>query len=284
MSENPQWHVMQGEEQLGPYTGEQLAEYASNGSILRETLVWAEGMENWLPASDIENLFPPLQAAAATGVASPVATGAALANPDVPPGTSPADAPPADGSYPAVSVKGASFGMWSGLLVGGTILIILALAGVASTADSTRDTASLVMILTGLGAIGFLLMLISTILGYIYLYRAWKCLEFGGYARTSPGKAIGFMFIPFFNLYWLFQGIGGLPKDWNNTVSAYQELQPAPRMSEGVFLTVCICTLVFPPVNLVMMFIIMSQICKGINFFAFRPVKHAGGPAGFTLG
>jgi hypothetical protein len=27
----------------------------------------------------------------------------------------------------------------------------------------------------------------------------------------------------------------------------------------------------------------MSQICKGINFFTFRPVRHSGGPAQFTL-
>jgi hypothetical protein len=48
---------------------------------------------------------------------------------------------------------------------------------------------------------------LSVIPFYTTLYRAWKCLQPGGLARTTPGKAIGFLFIPFFNLYWIFQAI-----------------------------------------------------------------------------
>ena len=43
----------------------------------------------------------------------------------------------------------------------------------------------------------------------------WAAIQ-DGYARTTPGKAIGFMFIPFFNIYWMFQAIWGYSKDYNN--------------------------------------------------------------------
>jgi len=33
------------------------------------------------------------------------------------------------------------------------------------------------------------------------------------YARTTPGKAVGFLFIPLFNIYWIFVAIMGLADD-----------------------------------------------------------------------
>lgn len=68
----------------------------------------------------------------------------------------------------------------------------------------------------------FLLMLFAGIAAAIYagiyflisLYRCWSILK-GPTARTTPGKAVGFLFIPFFNLYWMFVVVGGLAKDAN---------------------------------------------------------------------
>jgi len=49
----------------------------------------------------------------------------------------------------------------------------------------------------------------------VLVYKMWRIvpLEF---ARTTPGKAVGFMFIPFFNFYWLFPAIWGWTKDFNS--------------------------------------------------------------------
>ncbi len=40
----------------------------------------------------------------------------------------------------------------------------------------------------------------------IFLFRLWKLAQQSNLPnkKPSPGKAIGFMFVPFFNLYWLF--------------------------------------------------------------------------------
>ena len=42
-------------------------------------------------------------------------------------------------------------------------------------------------------------------------YECWKSLP-ERYRETTPGKAIGFMFIPFYSFYWAFTSIPGLAK------------------------------------------------------------------------
>ena len=129
--------------------------------------------------------------------------------------------------------------------------------------------------------VGMFLACLSAIPAYIIVYRAWKCLQPGGFARTSPGKAIGFMFIPVFQWYWLFQAVYGLSNDWNRTVETYSSIRNAPRMSTGLFLTFCIgwCC---QPLGLIMLFPMLSQACKGINYFVYRP--KAGGQGGIFGG
>ncbi len=265
MSEEAIWFVMQGEEQLGPYTGVQLTEYAGNGSITRETLIWAEGMETWLPAAQIEGLFP----AAAVQVAA---------------------APPTEtAAYPPTGVKAASFGTWAWFLVGGILLIIIALVAMGMITKShegseTGGGEGMLLAMLGLMGVGYLLTVISVIVFYIYLYRAWLCLQPGGLARSTPGKAIGFLFIPFFNLYWFFQAIHGLSVDWNRTIASYPDLRAIHRLPEGLFLSFCVLALVFPPVNLILIFMVMSHLTTGINSFAYRPKPHTPGNVGFKLG
>ena len=288
MSADPQWFVMQGEEQLGPYSGEQLVEYATAGNITRESQIWTEGMAEWLPAGQVEGVFPaeaaPAQAVAAQPVqaAQPALGGAAPAygvNPYGSPGMHASMG--ADDPYPSPGVKGSSFGLWMGLILGGIALILIGFGVASAAASSAANSSSEATELTnaqaggmGIGAIlalvGYGLTLASFIPFYICLYRAWSCLQPGGLARSTPGKAIGFLFIPFFNYYWLFMAFYGLAKDWNQTVATYSDLKAAPRLSEGVFLTFCIGCFLFP-LSLFMIFPVMSQMCKGINYFAFRP-------------
>jgi len=43
-------------------------------------------------------------------------------------------------------------------------------------------------------------------------YRCWKAIPID-IARTSPGMAVGFLFVPFFNFYWYFVSYAGLAED-----------------------------------------------------------------------
>ena len=69
MSEGPQWFVSVEGQQHGPYSGEQLVEFTGTGNITRESMVWTEGMAEWLPAAQIDGLFP---AEAPVAAAAPV--------------------------------------------------------------------------------------------------------------------------------------------------------------------------------------------------------------------
>lgn len=88
--------------------------------------------------------------------------------------------------------------------------------------------------------IGFPALIAGTVLGYILLYRSWLLIQDGN-ARTTPGIAVGFCFIPFFNLYWMYVAFVGLTRDMN----AYCEQRQiaAPVISERMALAYYILSL-----------------------------------------
>jgi len=79
------------------------------------------------------------------------------------------------------------------------------------------------------------------IIGFRLWYTAWSVIQ-DGHARTTPGKAIGFCFIPLFNFYWIFQMVHGYSKDYNAYLKRHAiEREP---LSEQFFLTATIVVLV----------------------------------------
>jgi hypothetical protein len=267
-----QWFVHSNGEQMGPYTGQQLVEYAQQGNIVAETMVWTEGMAEWAPASQVPGLIPaapaPAPAPVATTSAAWAPPGSRLATSGARPATAvattsyAAQVAPVGGPYPYFPVKSASFGLWVGSFAGSFVLFILALVILITGGEEKAGLAGIIYL------VGVIVMLLSGVFFCINLYRAWACVQSGG-VQVTPGKAIGFMFIPFFNLYWVFVAINGLPKDWNRVVSSYEDLKTAPKLSETTFLLYCI-GMFFAPLALIMIFPMMSQLCKGINFFASR--------------
>ena len=147
-------------------------------------------------------------------------------------------------------------------------------AGTLTQDLEASATGSTLTIGLGLIILGYACLVFSGILIYIYLYRAWKCLQPGG-ATVSPGAAIGFLFIPVFNLYWFFKAIGGLPRQWNTITSAYPNTKNAPKLTMGAF----ICLLLIPVIGQI---IWLSQITKGLNFMAALHFQQSR-PAGSAL-
>jgi hypothetical protein len=290
---NDQWFVHSDGEQMGPYSGEQLVQYVQEGRVTAETMVWAEGMPEWLPASQIEGLVP----------VAPAAVAARSAPAWAPPGarkfgTSAAKtrsspyAPPASsltthamgGQYPYIPVRPASFALWMWTFLGGFLCFLIGFiamtAGIAAASEASSAGGSPEIAVTrsaGFGmlffVIGWIFLMVSAVFFYINLYRAWSCLQ-AGTPRTTPGKAVGFLFIPVFNLYWFFVAIAGLATDWNRIVAGYADLRAAPRLNATLFVLFCIGSLIFPPLSLILIFPVMSQICKGTNFFVARSTAH----------
>lgn len=286
-----QWYVASEGQQLGPYTGEQLVQFGQEGRIVAETMVWAEGMAEWVPASQVEGLIPvPVAVAVAakpvlatSNWAPPGATArpaalatAASASPYAAPRSGYGmAAPTADGTYPYFPVKSASFGLFLWTFLGMFVCFILFGVMVYSALVSRSDNSGPSPMMFGyvfLG-LGVLCSMICGIYQYILLYRAWHCLQYGA-PRSTPGKAIGFLFIPFFNFYWMFVAFGGLAKDWNRIAQSYSDLKTAPRLGETSFL-------LFPIFSIFLVFSVVSQMCKGINFFAYR--RNPNTPSGSGL-
>jgi hypothetical protein len=67
-------------------------------------------------------------------------------------------------------------------------------------------------------------------------YQVWKQIP-PDIARTTPSKAVGFQFIPIFNLYWEFVAYWGLAIDMNET---FRRRGIQYQVSEGMGLTYCI--------------------------------------------
>jgi hypothetical protein len=183
------------------------------------------------------------------------------------------------GPYPVFSVKSAGFGLWLGALIGAGVAFILCFVVASSMKNATPDTpppaGTLILILVMLGLAG-VCWIFAAIYQLMLLYRAWACLQ-PGRPRTTPGAAVGMLFIPFYNLYWIFVAWYGLAQDWNKIMARHEDLRLAPRMGEGLFLAMCICSLVFAPVGLVLLIPVVSQLCRGINFMAFRRSTQSGG-------
>jgi hypothetical protein len=81
--------------------------------------------------------------------------------------------------------------------------------------------------------------------------------------RTTPGKAIGYFFIPFFNIYWAFFVYPALATDNNSYMN--REKIPGPRMSYG--LSICF---------------LLSRILFAISLFLL-PIIYGINPANFFL-
>lgn len=94
----------------------------------------------------------------------------------------------------------------------------------------------LLMILAGWG-----LMIFAVIYSLVCLHSCWALIE-GTTARTSAARAAAFLFIPIFNLYWLFVAFKGLATDANKYLES--KGRGDLKISGGVSLAYCICVLV----------------------------------------
>jgi len=117
-----------------------------------------------------------------------------------------------------------------------------------------------------LNLLGVSLLIAAIVFDCIILYRHWWLLQGHG-ARTTPGKAVGFGFIPFFCFYWWFIAYAGLAKD-NNAYMDKAGIQRA-KMSCGLALAMCIVGIIssfLTWIPIVSIFIAIPEIIIGFLF------------------
>ena len=105
-------------------------------------------------------------------------------------------------------------------------------------------------------AVGYVGIIAAVVYQYMLIYKLWSLIP-RERAQTTPGKAVGFMFIPFFNCYWVFVAVHGLAKALNNEI---RSVAPNKEVSEGLSLAFCICLFVFPFACPVLIIILLKQL------------------------
>jgi hypothetical protein len=119
--------------------------------------------------------------------------------------------------------------------------------------------------------VAMMLVLIAVVVFSMLIYKMWAAIQ-DGHARTDPGRAIGLLFVPFFNFYWAFQALWGFAKDYNGYIARH-ELN-LRRLPEGLFLAyVILCFTTWIPflgwillaANLVVGAIMIAKICDAVN-------------------
>ncbi|MCH2160706.1 MAG: hypothetical protein MK085_02415 [Phycisphaerales bacterium] len=120
--------------------------------------------------------------------------------------------------------------LWIGLHILALFLVIGGFVVIANTGRYGMDDGEVAATVTLFGMAG-ICMVVPWIFFYVMLYRAWAAIQHFQ-VRTSPGKAVGFCFIPFFNFYWNFVAIYGLVQDFNRV--AQEEGRRDLRIAEGI--------------------------------------------------
>lgn len=145
-----------------------------------------------------------------------------------------------------------SKGLYLGCIIGGQVLgmilmgigLVVIIVALAMADPSHFEWSNVNWALAGTGGVFFCLALLVTfaaaVFGYILLYKAWKAIQ-DGRPRTTPGKAVGYLFIPFFNIYWMFIAYWGWAKDFNSYIAARG--LGLPKVSEKLFLSLPILVL-----------------------------------------
>ena len=78
----------------------------------------------------------------------------------------------------------------------------------------------------------------ATVMFCRLIYFAWRSIQ-DGHARTTPGNAVGLLFIPVYNIYWNFQALWGFAMDYNAYIKRHGlDLASLPR---PLFFALCVC-------------------------------------------
>ena len=156
------------------------------------------------------------------------------------------------------------FFLWSLFYYGMFLNVVLDLFGHEWFVHIYR-TFSLVFCAVFLGGVTFHFML---------LYQFWKLIP-KDIARTTPGKAVGLMFVPLFNFYWMFVTFKGLCEDMNKTL---RQRGIQYQVNEGLGFVFCILIIVYlistikPIISfllLLVMFFVLILYLKSVKNGAF---------------
>jgi hypothetical protein len=164
--------------------------------------------------------------------------------------------------------------IWVGVYVASFLLFLAATLAVGlilllqmdQAAEFRYETVSLAFALGVLAYFQFII--VQAVYNFAILAKMWGAIQ-DGQTPISIGKAIGFLFIPFFNVYWIFVVWGSFPTHYNNFIER-QRLN-APRLTSGVYSLFPLMILltgifVFPLLAMPLVFaFVIARTCDAVN-------------------
>jgi hypothetical protein len=178
------WYYELNQQPFGPVSKETIADELKAGRITAQTRIWREGWAEWRHLGETE-------LAALAGMTPP---------PEINTVTVPVYTTIPQHKKVNQSTLTKLFWWWFGLYLFVLPMLIIS--------QITQDQ-SWVM---GLTCAFEIPLLAGSVLQYVMLYKLWQIVQ-DGFARTTPGKAVGFSFIPFFGFYWIFVLYFGLSRN-----------------------------------------------------------------------
>lgn len=235
------WYYVLNNQQAGPTDENGLKGLLATQTISPTTLLWKEGMTDWVPFNQTELSY--LLAAPASNPPAPVPAGpvtaASVAAPAVAPYPAPVYGQPyAQSPYPQYPQP--SYAPYPQPVYAPGMPYPYPQNFNPVSAAKINELDQLMTWFWVCFGTGFFLAIpwiAAIVIYFVILHKCWQVVQ-DGYARTTPGQAIGFMFIPIFNFYWQFVALHGLAKDMN----AYKVRHGiyADQAPEGLALATCI--------------------------------------------
>jgi hypothetical protein len=184
------WFYVENGQKAGPVTEQTLALLLSQGTINSSTLVWMEGMPEWKQLGGTELSESILHRSPMNEIES---------------------------ITPRINPKGLkTLFIWFFI----TSTAYMVLYPIITLLVPKSDFSNLLSCIYAPFSIA------AGVLEYILLYKFWKIIQ-DGFAKTSPGKAVGYSFIPLFNFYWIFIAIGSLAGELNHYILRHFKNDPS---------------------------------------------------------
>ncbi|MDO5579810.1 MAG: DUF4339 domain-containing protein [Planctomycetia bacterium] len=260
------YYVNQNNSQAGPIEENGLQQLIAQRIIQPDTLVWQDGMANWVKAGSLSELAGHFRRQ--TESSRPrTQTGPTSQNPYQQYGTQQNTQYQPYGNTEGQNLQNYGYSKYSNpqglqtnlstdvlikkvnkwfwafnIRVGITFVLFLIAFGIfvlcnilfeEFDVDVPEYMGTIAVIFFGLGCV---FSLFASIAWFVLLYRFWQAVP-STIASTTPGKAVGFLFIPIFNIYWVFVAWYVLGQNLNRTLAS-RNIQI--KSCAGIMLAMCI--------------------------------------------
>jgi hypothetical protein len=209
-----EYFVVIGKQRKGPFTKSQLI----GEGLQPDSLVWFEGCADWRPAAQVPELADLFGMSAGLTPAKPADAVRRLYS-------------EAYLHIPCRIGEALYYSAW--FFFSCSLILYLFSLFENGPIIAGRDTPRSIVLASAAFGLGFLCVAAANIGFLIFLYRSWKVIQ-DGHARHSAGAAVGFLFIPVFQFYWIFVATSGLAHELHRYAIRRRLKAPRPSVLLGV--------------------------------------------------